>query len=536
MQKRLLLCDLKELYSLFKTEWPKVSISFSKFASIRPEWCIPAGPKGTHHVCICSLHQNVKLLLDSVSLCQQYQELIDMIVCDRTSSKCMIHRCNKCPGIAVLEESLRSIITRVHYESEESTHEDEHDENHLSQEFINFLQWTTTDRTELVSQTLSVEDFIDKLCSHLDDITAHSFISKSQALYLKMLKEQLKEDEAIILMDFAENFKFVVQDEVQGYHWNQNQCTLHPVVIYHRYNESRVLVTNSICFLSEDLEHDVNFVYAVMKGVVNYVEHVVSNRIKTIHYFSDGCAGQYKNCKNFINLCHHQEDFGIDCQWNFFATSHGKSPCDGIGGTIKRLTARASLQRPLREQILSVEQMFEFCKYNLEGIQPIHLSKEEIIFERQQLHHRLGHARTIPGTRGFHQFVPLSNSVIGAKRISETETFELKFDFSNTKHQVNDKSLMNGDFVVCRYDFCCWVGIISQVDRTNQDVLVKFMHPSLPSGSFTWPRKDDLCWVPIVKVLDKLGQPQPTTMTGRQYTFIPADVLKMQQCVDVLSQ
>ena len=28
----------------------------------------------------------------------------------------------------------------------------------------------------------------------------------------------------------------------------------------------------------------------------------------------------------------------------FFATSHGKSPCDGIGGTIKHLVARASLQ------------------------------------------------------------------------------------------------------------------------------------------------------------------------------------------------
>ena len=32
---------------------------------------------------------------------------------------------------------------------------------------------------------------------------------------------------------------------------------------------------------------------------------------------------------------------------NFFATSHGKSACDGIGETVKRLLTKASLQRPL---------------------------------------------------------------------------------------------------------------------------------------------------------------------------------------------
>ena len=32
----------------------------------------------------------------------------------------------------------------------------------------------------------------------------------------------------------------------------------------------------------------------------------------------------------------------------FFANSHGKQPCDGIGGTVKRLTAKASLQRPIK--------------------------------------------------------------------------------------------------------------------------------------------------------------------------------------------
>ena len=55
------------------------------------------------------------------------------------------------------------------------------------------------------------------------------------------------------LGDFAENFKFVVQDEVQGFHWNTQQITLHPVVIY--YKENGELRSRSFCFLSDDMEH-----------------------------------------------------------------------------------------------------------------------------------------------------------------------------------------------------------------------------------------------------------------------------------------
>ena len=57
----------------------------------------------------------------------------------------------------------------------------------------------------------------------------------------------------------------------------------------------------------------------------------------------------------------HKKEFGLDAVWNLFATSHGKSPCDGIGGTVKRVTARASLQRPKQSHILTPLQMFDFC-------------------------------------------------------------------------------------------------------------------------------------------------------------------------------
>ena len=53
---------------------------------------------------------------------------------------------------------------------------------------------------------------------------------------------------------------------------------------------------------------------------------------------------------------------------NFFATSHGKLPFDGIGGTVKRLVTRASLQQSISNQILTADKMFEFCVEKIKGI------------------------------------------------------------------------------------------------------------------------------------------------------------------------
>jgi hypothetical protein len=111
------------------------------------------------------------------------------------------------------------------------------------------------------------------------------------------------------------------------------------------------LTQKSLCFISDDLNHDTCFVYEVIKQTVNHIKEEIFTTPSLMHYFSDGGVGQYKNYKNFINICLHEKDFDVKCIWSFFATSHGKSPWDGLGGTLKCLTARASLQRTLSNQL-----------------------------------------------------------------------------------------------------------------------------------------------------------------------------------------
>ncbi|XP_065665336.1 uncharacterized protein LOC136086777 [Hydra vulgaris] len=102
MQKRLILSNLKELYAKFKTCYPDIKTCFSNFCSHRPKWCITVGASGTHTVCVCTYHQNVKLMINAVELSKDYHELIDMLVCSRANKNCMIHRCLMCPEDSAL--------------------------------------------------------------------------------------------------------------------------------------------------------------------------------------------------------------------------------------------------------------------------------------------------------------------------------------------------------------------------------------------------------------------------------------------------
>ena len=182
----------------------------SKFAGLRPKWCIIAGPKNTHAVCVWSYHQNVKLLLSSIGIEHLYYVIIDMTVCNRDSKECVVHRCNKCLGIEKAYKFIQKILNGDV-------------EDYLDFD-VTFMQWVTIDRSNLITQTLSADNFLSFLCEKLDSITANSFIAKNQSQYLKKLKEELSQNEVTVQVDFAENHNFLVQDEVQSYHWYRQQC------------------------------------------------------------------------------------------------------------------------------------------------------------------------------------------------------------------------------------------------------------------------------------------------------------------------
>ena len=97
------LCNLQEFYTAFKEKHPNVNIGFSKFCALRPKWCVLAGSKMTHSVCVCSAHQNVVLLVDAMDWDLTYKDLIKKTVYNTEGNKYIMHRCESCPGNANLK-------------------------------------------------------------------------------------------------------------------------------------------------------------------------------------------------------------------------------------------------------------------------------------------------------------------------------------------------------------------------------------------------------------------------------------------------
>ena len=76
----------------------------------------------------------------------------------------------------------------------------------------------------------SVDDFVENLSDRIYTLTRHVIIPQLQNGYLNDLKANLPEDEVMVLGDFAENYSIIIQ----SFYWNNQQLTLHHVVVYHK--------------------------------------------------------------------------------------------------------------------------------------------------------------------------------------------------------------------------------------------------------------------------------------------------------------
>lgn len=136
---------------------------------------------------------------------------------------------------------------------------------------------------------------------------------------------------------------YFIKDAIQAQHWNHKQVTLHPFAIYYK-DENLETKYQSLLIIAESLEHTYEAVHQFKKELFKYLNENLP-MIKKIYFSSDGAASQYKNKKNFHELCQHKKNDNFIVEWHFSATSHGKGPCDGIGGTFKRNATRASIRQ-----------------------------------------------------------------------------------------------------------------------------------------------------------------------------------------------
>ena len=233
---------------------------------------------------------------DGTSL-KTYHHCISLVICNLPLPECYLGACNSCPGISTLKKLLMAVL----------------DENVIDS--VTYKQWITVDRSTLDTVTKTTDEFIEVFCDKLEALIPHSFIAQHQASFYSHCKSTLNPGELLVAADFSENYAFVLQDAAQGFHWNNAQATIHPFVIYYQYSGEECHL--SYVVISDCLHHDTVAVSLFQKGLITFLKRVLPFSPKKIFYFSDGAASQYKNRTNFINLCNHEVDFGIQAEWHF---------------------------------------------------------------------------------------------------------------------------------------------------------------------------------------------------------------------------
>ena len=333
-----------------------------------------------------------------------------------------------------------------------------------------------------------VEDFINTFATVIMKLLQHHYISKKQSSYFKECKDSLMFDEGILVGDFSENYSLVVLDAAQGFHWENSQCTLHPFVFYYG-NEDLALAQISFCFISDSLKHSTAMVHTFVKKLIPYIKDKYPQISKLI-YFSGGCSGQYKNRYNFINLLHHEADFGLQAEWNFFATSHGKNACNGIGGALKRSAAKASLLRPLDNQIVNPLDFYNFCKTNVKNVKMFFVTADEAKTVTAFLAPHFAAANTIQGTQKHHRFIPINEKCLQIYQISSSNSeinskiVKMMQDKSSQRRKCEEviPVLTVNDLVggyVCGVDSGkMWVAHVDFYNEEFDDYFVHFLHPS----------------------------------------------------------
>lgn len=413
-QKRLVLKNLSELYANFQKEHPDCKIGFTKFCELRPEYCILAGAPGTHTVCVCTTHQNFDLLLYGSHLKQltesyndpclkNYKDCIAAVVCKEPNESCYLMKCKNCPGVLQLSNKLEGIFEEKMIDS------------------ITYKKWLPDEkkRWKLETLTKTTDEFLEEFTESLEKLVTHEFISEKQAQYFQNLKRNLKEGEVLIVGDFSENYAFIIQNSVQGFYWTNYYATVHVFVGY--YKEGDELKHFNYVIISECQDHVTSGVYLFQTKLIEYMKNKFGNKFNKIYYYSDGAGAQYKNRKNFLNLCKHEVDFEINAEWHFFATSHGKSACDGIGGIVKSTAAKASLQRPEDDQITNTKELFDFLSGHFKGIDFAYCTQQEHEDIVKFLAERFSDSKPLPETRKIHCVVPQNEFTVHTKYFSLSE-------------------------------------------------------------------------------------------------------------------
>lgn len=182
---------------------------------------------------------------------------------------------------------------------------------------IRYFQWCTKketytkngeEKTKIVTIKTKFEDYPKNIINMVEksftSYFKHCLNFVVQYNNIKSLKATLTPQEALVHVDFSENYSVKFNEEIQSYHFggSRTQITLHTSVVYLIDPEVGVMKSYSICSISECNRHDAGAVWAHITPVLGYIKEI-SSLIDTVHFVSDSPSSQYRNRYIFYMIC-----------------------------------------------------------------------------------------------------------------------------------------------------------------------------------------------------------------------------------------
>ncbi|XP_041371083.1 uncharacterized protein LOC121384664 [Gigantopelta aegis] len=204
-------------------------------------------------------------------------------------------------------------------------------------------------------------ELVDELEEEVTFLAGHLFRADWQHRQFEAMRRDTPFSKSTVgmVLDFAENFACLYQDEIQAAHWHHKQVTVHPIVTYYACRECKETTTESLVFISEDRVHDYHAVFRFTQLAVIHLRTALDILLEHSIEWTDGCSLQYKSKGPFCDISNALTDLGCTLERNFFGSRHGKGPSDGESAVVKHKAATAV--KAGTAIITNAKDLYDYC-------------------------------------------------------------------------------------------------------------------------------------------------------------------------------
>lgn len=228
-------------------------------------------------------------------------------------------------------------------------------------------------RKDLVHKEMQCWEFIQLLKTKLKLFITHNYVAQWQGQQFKDCLLRFPDDVVVSVVDFAENYAFKEQNEIQSMHWYSSQVTIFVHITYYRKAGEVVKVIHF--FISDDKVHDTLFVQHCFMLHRDWLQQEGVTP-KQHWVWSDGAASQFKGARPFYFVARYGGLTGIRMSWFFFGSGHGKGKHDGAGAVVKRTLTHEQL-KPNGATLKCAADVVAYCQATMsQGAPASYPSKE----------------------------------------------------------------------------------------------------------------------------------------------------------------